>query len=330
MQAGAARREALGLGVVDAADQAHEFAGDIAVEPGRAERVLHCQPARPEDDKVDGVHARGVRRRLQHQEDRRIRVVEADRADGVEAAQVVLVRRVVAVPGHHVQRRMADPGTPQVALELGHQLEIALAVFIAGHRRQEVARVGQAVGADHAQVGQLEQRAVVLADIAARLAVRQLHAETHAARDHDDLLRFHFQAAQLGHHQQAPLLRHDQHLAVGVVEEAVMHRLVGQVQVDAATGHRFRAAITGHRHDAVDKVGRHGRHGRRAPAHLVRRRRHFVKSAQPAARLQTAERLVHGGRADAVQPRAAVVGARRREGGARDLLGIQAIGRALG
>ncbi|MNL25840.1 hypothetical protein D3C87_1473360 [compost metagenome] len=225
---------------------------------------------------------------------------------------------------------MVDLGLPEIALELGDELELSLAILVARHRRQEITRIGQPVRADYAEVRQLEQRAVVLADIAARGAVRQVDAEAHATRNHNDLLRFHRQPAHFRRQQQAALLRHDQHLAIGVVEVAVLHRLVGQVQVDAATGHRFRAAITGHRHDAVDKVGRHGRHGRRAPAHLVRRRRHFVKSAQPAARLQTAERLVHGGRADAVQPRAAVVGARRREGGARDLLGIQAIGRALG
>ena len=59
---------------------------------------------------------------VQHQEDRRIRMVEADRADRVEAAQVVFVRRVVAVPRDHVERRMvrsaratAGPGTSRPA-----------------------------------------------------------------------------------------------------------------------------------------------------------------------------------------------------------------------
>ena len=51
---GAARHEALGLGVVHAVDQTHELARDVAVEPGRAERVLHGdQPARRKDHEVD-------------------------------------------------------------------------------------------------------------------------------------------------------------------------------------------------------------------------------------------------------------------------------------
>jgi hypothetical protein len=68
---------------------------------------------------------------------------------------------------------MADRRRPQVAAELGDQLEIAFAVFVARLRRQEVARIGQAVRADRAQVRQAQQGAEVLADIAARRAVRQ-------------------------------------------------------------------------------------------------------------------------------------------------------------
>ena len=59
------------------------------------------------------------------------------------------------MPGDHVQRRMSDGGNPQVALKLGDQFEIALTFFVGRHRGAEVTRVGQAIGADHAQVGQL-------------------------------------------------------------------------------------------------------------------------------------------------------------------------------
>ncbi|MNN27620.1 hypothetical protein D3C81_1411610 [compost metagenome] len=85
---------------------------------------------------------------MQHQEDRRIRVVVADRTNRIEVAQVVTVRRVVAVPAHHIQRRVVDVRTPQPAVELGDQLELAFQVFVSGHRRFKIARVGQAVAAD--------------------------------------------------------------------------------------------------------------------------------------------------------------------------------------
>jgi acyl-CoA reductase-like NAD-dependent aldehyde dehydrogenase len=78
------------------------------------------------------------------------------------------------------------------------------AVLVAGARRQEVARIGQAVRADGPEVRQAQQRAEVLADIAARLAVRQADLEAHAARDHRDFLRFDFEQAQFGGDAQAP------------------------------------------------------------------------------------------------------------------------------
>ena len=69
----------------------------------------------------------------------------------LKRAQVVLVRRVVAVPGDHVQRRVADARRPQGALELGQQLEVAFAILERRHRGEEIARIGQAVGADRAR-----------------------------------------------------------------------------------------------------------------------------------------------------------------------------------
>ena len=84
----AARREAFGLGVVGAVDQAHALAHHVAVEPGRAERVLGDHPARREDDEIGIGAARHVADgRGEDGEDRRIGMVEADRADRVEAAR---------------------------------------------------------------------------------------------------------------------------------------------------------------------------------------------------------------------------------------------------
>ena len=118
-------------------------------------------------------------------------MVVADRAQRVEAPQIVDVGRVVPVPCDDVERRVADRGRPQVPLELGDQREVALDVLVPRDRRQEVARVRQAVRADRAEVGEAERRPVVLAHVAARVAVEQLDAETHAARDERDLLRRH-------------------------------------------------------------------------------------------------------------------------------------------
>ncbi|CUI67301.1 Uncharacterised protein [Achromobacter xylosoxidans] len=317
VQAGAAGGEAVGLGVVHALDQAHEFAGDVAVEPGRTEGVFHCQDARREDGEVHVGRARGIGRGGQHREDRRVRMVVADRADGVEVAQVVLVRRVRAVPGDHVQRRMADRGAPEAAGELGDQFEVAFHVFVPGHRRLEVAGIGQAVRADRAQFGQAQRGAEVLQHVAARAVVQQLHAEAHAARDHGDLQRLQVDQAQFGGQAQAALLRHQQQLAVGVVEIAALHRAVGGIQVDADAALFIGAAVAAPGLHAFDEVGGRGGNGQGAPAQLVGRDRAVAERAFPALDAgKRLERLVLRARADAVEPGAAVLAARRGEGGA--------------
>ncbi|CAM2144933.1 hypothetical protein PT2222_160209 [Paraburkholderia tropica] len=337
VQARPARHEALGLRVVRAVHEAHELARDVAVIPGRTEGVLGREPARRKDHEVDRVDARRVSRRVQHEEDRWIRMVEADRADRIEVAQIIFVRRVIAVPGHHVERRMADVGAPELTVELGDEFELSFKIFVRGVRREEVARIREAVRTDHTQIRQAQQRAEVLAEIAARRAVRQIDREAHAARNHGDFERLDVELAHFRANRQAPFLRHDQQFAIGIEEEAVGHRAVGRVEMDRATAHRRRRAVARHRHPAVDEVGRRGRHRQRVPAQLIGRRgRHVVEIGDEARRAadlgvrdERCERLMHRARTDPIEPRAAIVRARRREGGARKLLGVQAVRAAL-
>jgi hypothetical protein len=55
---------------------------------------------------------------------------------------------------------MMDVGLPQRALEFRDQLEIAVDVLERGTRGEEIARVGQPVGADRAQFRQPQQRGI--------------------------------------------------------------------------------------------------------------------------------------------------------------------------
>ena len=66
VQARATGRKAGRLGIVHAVDQAHEFAGDIAMEPRWAEGVFHRQDARGKYHEVDRINAGCVALRLQH------------------------------------------------------------------------------------------------------------------------------------------------------------------------------------------------------------------------------------------------------------------------
>src|SRR3546814_7809293 len=52
---------------------------------------------------------------------------------------------------------MPDRRAPQVALELGDQLEVALGLLVRRIRGEEVSRIGKAVGADRPQVRQPQQ-----------------------------------------------------------------------------------------------------------------------------------------------------------------------------
>lgn len=112
VQRRASRQEALGLGIVGALDQSHELVHQVAMEPRRTEGVFRHHPAWWEDHEIEIRQAVNTGRRCQHSENRRVRVVETDRADGVETAQVVLVGDVVAVPGHDVEWRMIQLAGP--------------------------------------------------------------------------------------------------------------------------------------------------------------------------------------------------------------------------
>ena len=268
MQRDPARHEAAaGLGVVDAVDQPHELAHDVHVVPGRTEGVLGHHPAIGKDHEVNVGGAWRLGRRGQHGEDRRVGVVEQNRADRREAAEVVLVGRVVAVPGDHVERRVGDLRHPQRTAPLHGQLRGCVAILVGRDRGQEVARVGQAVGADRPALGQGQGTAIVLAQITPDRTVRQLGAELDAARDHRDLAGLDVDDAELGAQPQAPLLGHEHHLAVGVVEVLVLHRAGGEINVRRHAGLAAGIAGCGNGPDTLDQRQAFGRERDRVPAH---------------------------------------------------------------
>ena len=233
MKAGAAGEEAFGFGVVLAVDEAHELVAHVAMKPRRAEGVFGDEPAWREDGEVYVGGAFDGRGRGEDGVDGGVGVVEADGVDGVEAGHVVLVGRVVAVPGHDVDGGVVDAGGPELAEELGDDFEVAFAVFKGGDGVEEVAGVGEAVGADGAEVGEAEGLAVVFADVAAGGLVEEIDVELDAARDDDELAGGNFEDAALGVEAEGALLGEDEHLAVGVVEEAVAHGGGGGVEMDA-------------------------------------------------------------------------------------------------
>ena len=210
------------------------------------------------------------------------------------------------------------------------QLELAVAILIGGGGRQEIARIGEAVRADRPQLGQAEEGAVIFRDIAARRPVRQQHAEAHAARDQGDLARADRQPPQLGAEVEPALLGDQQQLAVAVEEIAVRHVGIGAVDVDGDALEARRVAVRQHRDEAVDEVGPRFGHGERIPAQAIGRQRRLVgPGANSGAPAIAFVGRVRRARPQPVEPGPAVLGARRGEGGAGELLGIEAEGRPL-
>lgn len=164
-------------------------------------------------------------------------MVEADGVDAVEAGQVVLAGSVVAVPGDDVERRVVEVGDPEIAEELGDDLEGTVVAVVEGCvRSEEVARVGEAVGSDWAEIGEAERLTVVFEEIAAGLLVEKFDTELDASGNEGDFAGCEVDEAELGVEQDAAELRDEEELAVGSVKKTVGHALVGGVDVDGDAG----------------------------------------------------------------------------------------------
>ena len=250
--------------------------------PGRAKRVFSHQPARRENHEIAIGRAGRVGRRSQHGKNRRVRMVVADRADGHEIGRVVFAGHQIAMPGDHIEWAAGLARHPQLpAIFLDDVVAGAGrgCVIKRGRGHTEIARIGQPVGANWPEFGQPKMRAVVFANIAARRAVQQRHAESHAARHHGHFAGADRQDAELGRQHQPPLLRHQQHFAVGVDQGALVHRLRGEINVRGHAGLCIGVAIGHQGAQAIDKIERLVRNLERIPAQGVRRCRYAARRA---------------------------------------------------
>ena len=180
-------------------------------------------------------------------------------ADRIEAAQVVFIGNVVAVPGDHVEWRVVHLRNPQPSEKFRDQLVPAVGIFVARSRYPEISRVGKAIGADRPKIGEFERRTEILADVAASGARLHVHSKAQAARNDRDFLRLEVDAAELRVEGQGAQLRHDQQFAVGAVKVTVAHLLIGRVEINAAAGKHFRRAVSRDGQETLDKVSRRRR-----------------------------------------------------------------------
>src|SRR3712207_938498 len=109
---------------------------------------------------------------------------------------------------------MVERRRPEAAEILLDELHLPFGILILSDGGEEVAGIGEAVGADRPELGQAEEASVVLGDITPRLPVRQRGAKANAPGDERDLARSDVDAAHLGVEGDAPMLRDEEHLTV--------------------------------------------------------------------------------------------------------------------
>lgn len=168
MQTGAAGLESTtNFGIIIARNQAHKLGHTVAVEVRWTERIFSHEPPWWEDHEIRNGSARYSARASQDGEDRRIRVIKGDGADGIKATQVVLERVVISMPRHNVERCVVLRGNEKRVVELADN-----AVFLwlrliveACNRALEVARIGQTVGANRSELRKLEMALIKLANV---------------------------------------------------------------------------------------------------------------------------------------------------------------------
>src|SRR3984885_2346768 len=98
---------------------------------------------------------------------------------------------------------------PQAAVEFSDQFAACFDVLVARDRREEIARIGKAVGADGPEIRQFERRPEILAAVAACGAARKIDPKPQAAWDDAGLLRLDTQAPKFRFQPQRAWLRHN-------------------------------------------------------------------------------------------------------------------------
>src|SRR5258706_2696609 len=259
-------------------------------------------------------------------------MIKQDWADGRVFAQIVLVRGIVSVPSDHIERRMIEIRRPQRAAPFNKHSGRSVSIFVRRYRSEEVAWIGETVGSDRPAFRQGEGASIVLAKISARRARRQLDPHFNAARDHRNLARLDVDNTELGPEAQITLLRHDQHLTIGVVEVLVLHGSRNEIEMGAHA--RLGAGISCRRHgaNALDKGKTLIRDWDGIPAHGRNRKLGFLRRRRaPKPDIDLGELgPMPDDWTDAIQPGALVGGPGRRERRSRELFCIETVRTLLG
>ena len=262
---------------------------------------------------------------------------------GDELGEVVFVGDVCAVPGHDVEGCVGLRGRVVLADLLRHNSPGAGGGGIdVGSRVQEVASVGEAVTPQGSELGEFPAGAPCLEDEAAAaeggMRRDEVDLEAQAFLDDADLGGLQVEVAELGGDVEVALLRDDQEVAVCVDHGFVVHGGVDGERVVCEPLYAGWVPAPAQRvqpHCEINlPVLFHLGDLERGPRDLTRNRTQLGVDREEVGRqggivLRFGVRVVHSGWAAAVQEVALGVGTGGGEGGAGDLLGVEAVGAAL-
>ena len=218
-------------------------------------------------------------------------MIEADRADRVETAQVVFVRRIVAVPATTSSGECSMRRLPQMALEFRDQLESRLrcprnAPPASGNRADWPARWSRSDRdpADAAARRNFRRHSRALGPSGSSTRKRMPRGITAISCGSTSMMPSSVAM------RQAALLRHDQQLAVGAVEKAVGHRRGWRRRCGCHALVPRRRAVAGDGKQAVDEIRRRLRESAADPSATGRATGPRVEPSWKRALLERPER----------------------------------------
>ena len=165
VEGGATGHEAALLCIIGTPDQSHVLAHAVSVVVRRSESVFCHHPAWGEDDEVYGCNAGLQGWAGEHGEYGGVEVVERHGVHHAEGGKVVLIRRVVAVPPHDIERAVILLAHPQRPPELVNDDVRGVYLLKRSVWHQEVTGSGEAVGTYGTKVWQLKVSSESFANI---------------------------------------------------------------------------------------------------------------------------------------------------------------------
>ena len=122
------------------------------------------------------------------------------------------------MPGNNVKGRMIILDREKLSLEFIDDCPLILGIFIPCNRSLKVSRICQPVGSNRAKIRNHEVAFEDLSDVSAGLALEHVDRELDSALYNANLERLDSDAAKLGLDQERAMLRHNEEVAIAVVE----------------------------------------------------------------------------------------------------------------